>query len=126
MKVLVYATSKQGIQEGCSLDEACSHIKQGDDVLYLHCSSCLNGCIDNNLFNGAICKFCQYTLRKRAIKHLPKACVHSVNEYVTPQIREKVRNTSFSFNSAKQIQDLQYEGVDIGYGALSSYISLTL
>lgn len=125
MKVLIYATSKQGCQEGSSLEEAKIHLAKGDDVFYLHCGKCLMGCNDNPNFNKIICRICQWDLHRRTLKYIPKEYVHSVNDYFTSEIGKIAEQANFVYDTAEQLRELTYKEFDIGYGALSSYISNT-
>lgn len=125
MRVLIYATSMKGCQEGSALEEALFHLDKGDDVFYLHCGQCMGGCYDNPTFNNLICKGCQYLLHKRTLSFLPKNCVHSVNDFYDEDIERKVEEFQIPEGDSDAIRSLTFKGVDIGYGAFSSYISLT-
>ncbi len=125
MKVLVYATGKQGTQEGSSIEEARQRIEEGHDVMYLHCGKTIGGCLENPLFNQGICKYCQFFQEKRALKYLPSKNVFCVNNFYTDEIKNKIDSIDFSIDSPKQVRSIKYRGVDIGYGAFSTYISLT-
>lgn len=125
MKVLIYATSKQGFQEGSALEEACVHYHQGDEVIYLHCGSIIGACNNCPLYNKAICKLCQRSMRLRAKKYLPEYTIHSVNEFYTDEIKGIVSRIDFPMNTAEQVRNISYMGIEIGYGAFSTYISLT-
>lgn len=123
-KILIYATGKQGSQEGSSLEAAIENIKDGNDVLYLTCGVCMGGCMDNPCFNSAICHYCKRATIKRARKYLGNKCkIHSIDEYVS--IKYCDISSHFVVDDVENVKKLSYKGVDIGYGALSSYISLT-
>lgn len=125
-KVLIYATGGQGLQEGSQLEELIVNYKKGNEILYLTCGSCLGGCLENPLFNSKYCRFCSYFLRHRAMKGIGNsACVHSVNEYFTDDIKALASEITFDYNSVDELKSLEYKGVNVGFGAVSSYISLT-
>lgn len=124
MRVLIYATSMKGCQEGSALEEALYHLDKGDEVFYLHCGHTMKGCFDNPTFNKAICKECQFFLHRRTLHYLPKECVHTVDEYYDETVKREV-DAFVTPNSAEAVRSLVYRGVDVGYGALSTYISLT-
>ena len=125
MRVLIYATSMKGCQEGSALEEALYHLDKGDEVFYLHCGSCMKGCFDNPTFNSAICKECQFFLHNRTLRYLPKECIHSVNEYYNEDVKKEIESFEMPKGDAETVRSFTYKGVDVGYGAFSSYISLT-
>ena len=124
MRVLIYATSMKGCQEGSALEEALYHLDKGDEVYYLHCGHTMRGCFDNPTFNKAICKECQFFLHKRTLHYLPKECVHTVDEFYDEEVKREVEAFKAP-DDAEAVRALVYRGVDVGYGALSTYISLT-
>lgn len=124
MRVLIYATSMKGCQEGSALEEALSHLNKGDEVFYLHCGHTMKGCFDNPTFNSAICKECQFFLHKRTLHYLPKEYVHAVDEFYDESVKSEVDSFVVP-DDVETVRSLKYHGVDIGYGALSTYISLT-
>lgn len=124
-KVLIYATGRQGAQESLQLDESIEQYKQGNKVLFLHCDESMGGCNENPLFDKKKCQLCKYLQAKLRKKYLPQNIeIHSVSEYVTSSmLKESIK--SFSFTTSEELKNLVYHGVEIGMGALSTYISLT-
>lgn len=126
-KVLVFATAKQGSQEGNQLNEAIKYSKEGEDVLYLMCGNCLGGCrLENPLFDKSICKQCEKLFYKRAVKYLPSEVkIKSINDYWNPEIEKEVKGVTLPSDSVESIKSFCFHGVEAGYGAMSTYISLT-
>lgn len=124
-KVLVYATGRQGAQEGSALEMALENINLGNEVFYLTCGQCMGGCNDNSWFNPTICRYCKHVTLKRAKKYLGKDCkIGSIDDY-WKDIAQSVPSFHFELNKVSELKSLTYKGVQIGYGALSTYISLT-
>lgn len=124
-RVLVYATGRQGSQEGSALEVALENVKRGNEVYYLTCGQCMRGCNDNPWFNSAICKYCKYVTLRRARKYLGRNCkIGSVDEYLK-KIDLPIPSCHFDVRSVSELKSLTYKGVQVGYGALSTYISLT-
>ncbi len=125
-RVLVYATCKQGSQEGSSIEEALKNINEGHKVMYLLCGNKIGGCLENPLFNPIICRFCKMQSTLRAKKHLQNKCkIKNVDDYVSGDIISKSKSAKLEYTDLDSLRNLNYNGCDIGFGALSSYISLT-
>lgn len=125
-KVLIYTLGGQHFQEACQLDVAAELLTKGYNIYYITCDSCVGGCMDNRFFNRGFCKFCSYYTKKRAKKILGSNInISSIDDYYDDAVKAVVENKSFNYNNAQDIKNINYKGVEIGYGAMSSYISLT-
>lgn len=124
--VLVYSLYQQGYQEACQLQAAKDHIEEGDNVMYLTCSQTCGCCSYNRQVNGTVCKICNNYQKKRAAKYLgSNAVIRSLNDYLTKDIENLANNISLEYSNVSELRKLKYEGVEIGYGVMSSYISWT-
>jgi hypothetical protein len=126
-KVLIYATAIQGSQEASAYEEAINEINKGNQVLFLYCDKSIGGCnSENPSFHKGRCKICTLLFRKRMRKYLPKEVVcKAISDYWDEEVDVKVKNASFKYNTAEDYRKLMYDDVSIGYGAMSSYITLT-
>lgn len=126
-KILIYATAVQGIQEAAAYNEAISYTKKGDKVLFLYCDKYIGGChSENPVFNRNRCSICQLLFKSRMKRFLPKGVIiKSISSYMNEAIRETVQGLTFNYKSEAELRQLKYKGVQIGYGAMSSYITLT-
>jgi len=125
-KVLFFTLEMQGLQEASQIQAANEHIKEGDEVLYITCGSTLGSCNDNRKFNRLQCLFCkkrQLARTKKYIKGLRNIC--SIDDKLTDDIQRKANEVDFRFSSMSELKAIHYDGIEIGYGALSSYISYT-
>lgn len=122
----MYTTGQQGSQEGNQLEEATNCIKRGDHVFYLSCDASIGGCMDNPKFDKIICKTCTFFQNYRNKKYLLGEVEHHwISEYVTEEIIDRLKAISWEYSNFEELKALRYDGVDIGMGAVSTYISLT-
>jgi len=124
--VLFFTLEMQGLQEASQIQAACEHIEAGDNVLYVTCGRSLGFCNDNRKGNHLQCRFCkkrQLARSKKAIKGLNS--IHSIDEYTTPDDWQQANRQQFTFDTLDELKRITYEDIEIGYGALSSYVSYT-
>ncbi|MBP1539309.1 MAG: hypothetical protein ILA29_03035 [Prevotella sp.] len=126
-KILIYATAAQGAQEASAYEEAINHANKGDDVLFLHCDRLIGGCLgENPCFKKGRCILCEHMFDKRAKHYLPDSVTYKpLSVYWDKDVQEAVDSYSPYYNKIEEFRGLKYKGVSIGYGAMSTYISLT-
>lgn len=125
MKILYYLTDVLlGCTNGRHLDMAIEEINKGNEVFVLHCDNSIGLCVTNCGRNPLFCKFCMYS-QKNDMRFLKGKMFeeHWIGEYVSKI--DKSTLPKFKYNSAKEYRNLEYKDVEIGIGAMSSYISLT-
>lgn len=123
MKVLVYI----GSHDNNSINAVDKRLKMGDDVVIVSCDHSLGICRDNFYGNQLFCKFCS-----QSNDHLWKtdfeergAQVLKLSEIVTAEDKEEAKNASFLYDSISSLKNVTYKGVEIGFGAFSTYVSVT-
>jgi len=125
-KVLFFTLEMQGLQEASQLQAANECIAQGDEVLFLTCGHALGFCNDNRKGNRLQCRFCKRRQLARTARHLQgQATIRSIDDYVTPQMASQAETMQFHFQSMEDLKAITFESIEIGYGALSSYVSYT-
>jgi len=125
MKVLVFLCGTGLISpNGQHIDMAIEEIKKENQVFYLACDSSIGLCMNNPLKNPIYCKYCQFCTRND-VKHLAPAGtkINWMHEYTKDVDREDL--PSFDYKDAAELKAITYQGVDIGLGVMSTYISLT-
>ncbi len=96
-----------------------------DAVKILVCDSTINICYSNPMADKTICDWCK-SYRKKLIKKLSKDIdVVHYKDFYLPQNESIVDSLKFDYSSVEDIKKLTYKNVKIGYGAFSSYVSLT-
>ena len=124
--VLIYSFWAQGYQEACQLEAANRFISEGDNVLFVTCGSKVGFCSENVLGCRIACKLCQNAQRKRAKKFVSNNLnVKNINSFITKEIDEYSNNYSFDYKSLEDLKNVLFEGIEIGYGAISSYVTYT-
>lgn len=125
MKVLIYlAGAKIGPSVGIHLDIAIEQVKEGNEVFVLKCDRSIGGCMENPNWNSAYCQLCSFFLKKDIHHYLPEGVEqHWMKEYVT-DLRE-ADIPKLKYNTARELRNLTFHGVDIGMGVMSTYISQT-
>lgn len=126
-RVLIYATAAQGSQEIAAYEEAVNQIEKGNEVLFLFCDKKVGGCLNENPgFSPIRCKLCVMLLKQRAKKYLPESVrFEPLSEYWDTDVEKAVNDYIPNYDTVDDYRMLKYKGVSIGYGAMSSYISLT-
>lgn len=126
-KVLVYILGGQGCQEAGQLDEAIEQYDRGNEVLVLYCDKTIGGCRDNLSLCPSLCNQCVRWQKSRAKKYFGTRHIKykALGEYLNRDIEKICENCKFSYESIQDLKNLEYKGVEIGYGLLSTYISAT-
>lgn len=124
-KVLIFCAGGQGYQEGLQIEEAIEQFNKGNDVTFLSCDESIGGCNDNKCFNKNRCRVCKIFQKANKKKYLPKEIKQiSFRDYVTNNIK-KASEQKFIYHDVESLRKLKYHGVEIGLGAISSYITFT-
>ena len=96
-----------------------------DTVKILTCDSTVDICVSNPRADRAVCTWCK-NYRKKLIRRLPKDIeILRYGDYYLPDNKLIVDSLTFDYDSVEMIKKLTYKNVKIGYGAFSSYVSLT-
>lgn len=125
MKILIYnADVVFNSSDGRHLDIAIEEIKKGNEIFVLHCDKSLGICVANAGCNALFCKLCRFCQKEdmRYLKGLPYE-EHNIEEYVS--MIDTTRLPIFDYHTADELRALEYKNIEIGIGALSSYITLT-
>lgn len=121
--VLVFSVGRQGSQEALQIDETIEQYKLGNNVTFLHCDETVRGCNENPLFDKRICKFCEWNQKRLQKKYLPKEInIISIKD-ITPS--DEIDYPNYQYSNIDELKLIKYHDVEIGMGAVSTYISLT-
>ena len=124
--VLIYSFWQQGYQEACQIEAANRYLTAGDNVLFITCGSKVGFCNENVLGCGFACKICQRAQMRRVKDWIgKKITVKNINEFITDDIEKFAKQYQFDYDTLDGLKDVVFEGVEIGYGALSSYVTYT-
>lgn len=121
MKVLFFAnTSLYPHHFGVLMDEAEIMLRDGHEVYFCYCNKAIRCCTPNYFGKKSNCDLCVWTT-KNALRRLSKD-IHILKngDYIpTKTVRP------YEFNTLDDIRAIEYKNVQIGYGVLSTYISMT-
>lgn len=121
--VLVFSIGRQGSQEALQLDEAIEQYHQGNNVTLIYCDETIGGCNENPQFNKSICKFCKWNQKRLQKKYLPKGIkTIAIGEIIN---KLEIQYPKFVYNNIDEIKKIKFHDVEIGMGAVSTFISLT-
>jgi hypothetical protein len=111
---------------GVVLQDVKESIAQGHEITVMTCNGTLAPCFLNNLGAERYCTLCKYNVAA-GIRHLDHPMkIVKIEELVdAKRCREIFDGQNFSYNSIEEIKELVYKGVQIGYGALSLYVTAT-
>lgn len=124
-KVLIFCAGGQGAQEGIQLDTALEEQHNGKEVLLISCDESICFCNDNCDFDRRRCRICMKFQNKNYKKYLnPNIERRSISEFINDTC-PKQSVISFDYNDAVSLKKIKYHGVEIGMGAISTYISFT-
>lgn len=121
MKVLIYtASSLCNPQFGIQMDHAIEYAKDGNKVVFCYCAGAISACSANPLKNKAFCKACNMGFRA-GLKNLPS----NIKLVGMKNLKHEKVQTKIDFKSVADIKAYRYKGVDVGFSALSVYVSKT-
>lgn len=125
--VLFYTTGGQGHQEGSQLEEAYNEQRiKGKTILFLSCDESIGICSENPYANKFRCKLCKKLQRRNFNKLLPfSRSQHFISEFISSDINDILNSIQFDYKNIKELKLVRYKNVDIGYGAVSTYVTLT-
>jgi len=125
-RVFFFTLGNQGAQESNQLEKAIECFKSGDTVLYVNCDGTLGSCIQNPLFNQSYCKVCVQLQKANNKRYLPKSIEqHFLSYYNTKEILYIADKVKYEYSNLSELKSVTYKGLEIGFGAASSYVSLT-
>ena len=125
-KVLFFTLEMQGMQEVTQLELANEYVAKGDEVLYITCGSSLGFCNDNRKGNHLQCVCCKKRQQLRTKRMLKgNYQMQCIDRYMTPDVWDEATRQTFHFSNMDELKAVRFENIEIGYGALSSYITYT-
>lgn len=107
-------------------DEAISHVEEGDTVYILCCDKSIGHCINNPYCDSLKCAFCHRLQEQMMKKYLPgfKQLIY-MSDHLDDDKRIESENFKQEYNTVKELKEITFHGVEIGFGAFSTYVTLT-
>lgn len=123
MNILFYNTyTINDMYFGLLLDEAIRYLREGHRVTLLSCHGVVGSCLRNPLANEGICSVCRYNFNFVCKKLPENLFIYRLTDLYSGEANF---NECFIYNNIFDIKKLSYKGINIGYGAFSTYVSLT-
>lgn len=123
MKKLFFST--QGTVFANIADLAKENALLGCEVLIVKCNESICHCWGNMECNKGICSLCKMQV-DRFVKQMPPSVrIINIDDYSKDTKEEEILSLTFDYESVEDIKNIEYDGVNIGYGCLSNYVSFT-
>lgn len=103
------------------VDEAMTSVTNGNEVTVVYCAGGCRVCGNNPSGSCLACGFCQFYQKHYLKKMLPTARLVPIKRVKSREADKR----KFSYETLQEIKSIVYRGVNLGYGALSSYITWT-
>ena len=102
-------------------------LNEGKEVFLLTCRGVLKPCWNNMEGDEAVCRACRFNYRSNVVFNDPRVKVLFVDDFLSTRALEQAFVTSrlMDYHDVESIKDLEYEGMALGFGAFSSYVSYT-
>ncbi len=116
-----------GYNDFNALEIAKEMVEQGNQVYYLECDKTLGICQHNGKGCCMLCRHCSRSMHK-AFKNLglhKQVKMMWLKNVFNDTDMEEACEFRKEFNSVQELKNLTYHGAQVGYGAFSSYVTLT-
>ena len=101
-------------------------VDNNDKIYYLSCQGELIPCLMNEKGLKSICKKCRFNQNSMPNSVKKKLIYLKAKDfYKKDDIYQKFKDCNYKYNDVEEIKNIKYKGINIGYAALSSYISWT-
>lgn len=128
MKILFYSPySLDANNLPVLLDEAMEYLQDPDNtVWFITCSGEIRPCLSNAEQSPIRCMECKLSSRwlVRQVKH-PNFVHRELAAFLDDATSSKINALTFSFDSISDVKSISHNGVNIGLGVVSSYVTLT-
>lgn len=111
-----------------ALEEATQKLQEGYEVYFLLCDSSVRGCNVCRVLDKGTCLLCTYMMKKtiRPLLRFSKDYhIEVMSNLITDNIRNESDKVELDFHDVKSLKNLTFHGVDIGYGAFSTFVTYT-
>ncbi len=122
-KILVYI----GSHDNNSICDAIERLEAGDEVLVIRCDRSMGICRHNMYGAGWQCRYCEVVNNNLWYDRMLKlgATIKGLKDIITKEDRDVARDCIFDYNDVDELKAVKYKGVEVGYGAFSTYVTLS-
>lgn len=109
---------------GHHIDLAIEYVNKGDEVVFLGCDKSLGMCTINAYKNPLYCSVCKKCGKEELKRLAPKVCKTIwIKKYI--EKTSNIKRPEFEYSNAQELRALKHNGIAVGLGVMSTYISLT-
>lgn len=112
-----------------AIDMALNKYSEGYELYFVGCDKSVGICHPNPAGNKRYCELCTYNMSKQVRLYFKDNGIpyhySTIGELLTKETIDSRNNTRFEYNTVQELKSLMYKGVEIGYGAFSTYVSFT-
>lgn len=122
-KILIFSAFCDISAIECAIKE----VNDGNEVHVIHCDKNMRVCMHNMYGNSIFCNVCHSTMMNawKECGVYDKLTIKDFSQLLTKEDKQKAKNFKAEFNSVNELKTLTYKGAEVGYGAFSSYVSMT-
>lgn len=109
------------------LDEAMEYLRDPlNHVLFVTCRGELKPCLTNAEQSSVRCLECRFStnLLMRRLHH-PRLVHETLSSFVDMDRSREVDTFEFDYDSLQQVKNVEWQGVNIGLGVVSTYVTMT-
>lgn len=110
------------------IEEAINRSREGYEIFFLLCDSSVRGCNVCRTCNNATCWLCVYQMKKLIRELVPSNVVYHVDQIsklLTVEDLTLAANFNLDYNDVATLKNITFQGVEIGYGAFSTFVTYT-
>jgi hypothetical protein len=109
------------------LDEAAEYLKDpSTEVLFITCTGDMKPCDINYESSSVRCAECRLSTWLLLNRFRASSFSHrTLADYVDDNLRKKIESLSFSYRTLDEVKGISHNGLNIGLGVVSSYVSMT-
>jgi hypothetical protein len=112
---------------GVILDKVSELLKsKSNDISFIYCDGLLKPCITNPEGRESLCAECRFNSKISLHKFGKNIKITPLSKFLKNKSEiDNIDMSKYTYSSIEEIKKLKYKDINIGFGALSSYISLT-
>lgn len=113
--------------DNLAFDAAKRELAKGHEVFLLGCSKSIGICKCNYGASAWICRFCMHLTKSKFSDFKIEENCHCqfVDDIMSLEMVTKAEKMEFSYHDVKELKALKYKGMNIGYAAFSTFVSIT-
>lgn len=128
MKILIYTPyALDNNSTPVLLDEALTFLEDpAHQVVVVTCQGELKPCLTNAEQSVIRCAECRFSMNLMLRRHQhPRMTYDTLTSFVDSRSEAAIERHQFQYDSLRQVKAIEWEGVNIGLGVVSTYVTMT-